>query len=320
MKLSTSLPALLLAAITAGTTHADVIVSNFTSSAGTGTAFGNGSTTQYKAFGFTMGAADYTLSEVLLSLDSTAPMPTPVVEIWSDAGGTPGASLFTLDNPIAPIAGPSDYSFTAGTPFALAAGTSYWLYVQPDPVNADAFSWDGTNPALLPNGPGATAINYEFNGGVSSFLNRLEIRGDSIGTNFCMANLNSTGSAAEISAIGSSLASANDVTLQVSELPGFAFGFFIVSQMQGFVPNPGGSSGNLCLAGSIGRYVGPGQIQQSDAQGTFSLTIDLSSVPQPLGSSSVQPGDVWNFQAWYRDTAAGQPTSNFTNGLEVSFQ
>ncbi len=36
-----------------------------------------------------------------------------------------------------------------------------------------------------------------------------------------------------------------------------------VSTVGGFVASPNGSQGNLCLAGSIGRYVGAGQIQNS---------------------------------------------------------
>ena len=83
---------------------------------------------------------------------------------------------------------------------------------------------------------------------------------------------------------------------------------------------PGGSMGNLCLAGSIGRYVGPGQIQQADATGNISLALDLTQVPQPTGFVSVGIGDTWNFQAWYRDAVGGSATSNFTDGLSVTFQ
>jgi hypothetical protein len=30
-------------------------------------------------------------------------------------------------------------------------------------------------------------------------------------------------------------------------------------------------------------------------------------------------GDTWHFQAWFRDTAAAAGSSNFTNGLSVTF-
>ena len=111
----------------------------------------------------------------------------------------------------------------------------------------------------------------------------------------------------------------NSLTLEAAGLPVGAFGFFITSTLQGFVINPGASDGNLCLEGSIGRYVGPGQIQQADTNGNFSLQVDLTNTPQPGGTVSIQAGETWNFQAWHRDANAMGTTSNFTNGLEVSF-
>ncbi|MFT6107910.1 MAG: hypothetical protein ACJA2W_000819 [Planctomycetota bacterium] len=78
-----------------------------------------------------------------------------------------------------------------------------------------------------------------------------------IGTSYCMANASSTGSASDLAAVGSPFVSAGNVTLTASGLPTNSFGFFIVSDMTGFVMIPGGSTGNLCLGGSVGRYVGP---------------------------------------------------------------
>lgn len=143
--------------------------------------------------------------------------------------------------------------------------------------------------------------------------------GTTLGTAYCMANANSSGMAASISADGSNLVVDNDVTLIAEELPTFAFGFFLASRTQGFVANPAGSAGNLCLAGAVGRYVGPGQIKNSGAGGAFSLTVDLNSIPTPTGLVSVVAGDTWNFQTWYRDGVMGTPTSNFTNALEIAF-
>ncbi|MFT5732347.1 MAG: hypothetical protein ACJA2W_003241 [Planctomycetota bacterium] len=143
--------------------------------------------------------------------------------------------------------------------------------------------------------------------------------GVTLGTNYCMPVLNSTGLAGSISAIGSDIVADNNVTLGGEQLPVNAFAFFIASQTQGFVMNPGGSSGNLCAVGNVGRYVGSGQIQQANAGGTISLPIDLTQVPQPMGFVSVSAGETWNFQAWYRDSSPTGPTSNFTDGLEITF-
>jgi hypothetical protein len=112
----------------------------------------------------------------------------------------------------------------------------------------------------------------------------------------------------------------NDVSLAASSLPLNAFGFFLTSRTQGFVANPGGSQGNLCLSGSIGRYVGPGQIQNSGALGRIALSIDLNAQPTPLGPIAVVAGDTWNFTAWYRDSVGGVAVSNFADGLELNFQ
>ncbi len=149
----------------------------------------------------------------------------------------------------------------------------------------------------------------------------MDLGGGGIGTNYCMANVNSTGVAATMSASGSTAVADNDVTLGASGLPLNVFGFMVTSLDQGFIPNAGGSSGNLCVTNSIGRFVTPGQVQNSGPTGTFSLAIDLTMIPQPLGTVSVMAGESWNFQGWYRDTdMGGNPTSNFTDGIEIDFQ
>ena len=140
------------------------------------------------------------------------------------------------------------------------------------------------------------------------------------GTNYCSANTNSEGTEGRMSASGSLSASSNDVTLTASAIARLSFGLFLVSRTENFVMNPGNSEGNLCLGGTLGRYVGPGQVQNSGTTAEINLQIDLTMIPQPLGAEPVLPGDTWSFQLWHRDTAAsGQPTSNFTDGLRLTF-
>jgi hypothetical protein len=141
-----------------------------------------------------------------------------------------------------------------------------------------------------------------------------------IGMNYCTANQNSTGATGRIDAFGSRTVSNDDVTLVASSLPTNAFLFFLTSRTQGFVQNPGGSAGNLCLGGSIGRYVGPGQVQNTGAVGEASLVLNLNQMPQPGGLVMAMPGDSWNFQAWHRDVVGGNVVSNFTDGTTVVFQ
>jgi len=141
-----------------------------------------------------------------------------------------------------------------------------------------------------------------------------------IGSAYCgPAVPNSTGASSVIAATGLTLASNNDVTLNAASLPNNAFGYFLTSRTQGLVQNPGGSMGNLCLSGSIGRYVGPGQIKNSGTTGAFSLQIDLTQTPTPTGFVSVAAGETWNFTTWHRDAVGGAATSNFTNGVSILF-
>jgi len=141
-----------------------------------------------------------------------------------------------------------------------------------------------------------------------------------IGAAFCApANPNSTGVPGSIGAYGSPVRADNAVTLLASSLPSNAFGYFLTSRDQGFVMNPAGSLGNLCLGGAIGRYVGPGQVQNSGTARIFQLEIDLSIHPQPTGLVDVAAGETWHFQCWYRDSVGGQAVSNFTDGLTLAF-
>ena len=96
-------------------------------------------------------------------------------------------------------------------------------------------------------------------------------------------------------------ASDNDVLLQTRDLPTNSFGFYNTSMGFRVVNNPGGSNGDLCIAGApTGRYVGPGRIQNSGLTGEFQLALDLNSMPQPTGTVAVAPGETWFFQARLR--------------------
>ena len=80
------------------------------------------------------------------------------------------------------------------------------------------------------------------------------------------------------------------------------------------------TQGALCLGGSIGRYVGAGQIQNSGAAGAFQLALNLTQTPTPNGLVAITQGQTWNFQSWFRDTSMGAATSNFTDAVRVLFQ
>lgn len=136
-----------------------------------------------------------------------------------------------------------------------------------------------------------------------------------LGTNYCTPAVpNSSGVPAQITGFGSDVVTDNDFHLLASDVPINKFGYFLGSASQGFIQSPPGSVGNLCLSGQIGRFAK--LIQNSGAEGAFSIQVDLTLLPPPL-NTPVLPGSTWNFQAWYRDVGN---VSNFTDGVEVLFQ
>lgn len=137
-----------------------------------------------------------------------------------------------------------------------------------------------------------------------------------IGTAICSPAVpNSTGVPAMLTAEGSLEVAENDVRFTVQGLPVQSNGIFVTSAMLGFVVAPGGSDGNLCIASPfIGRYLG--SVLQADVNGTVSLAIDLASVPLPVGTVGVMPGETRYWQYWYRDGAS----SNFSDAIELVFE
>ncbi|MEM1452748.1 MAG: choice-of-anchor B family protein [Planctomycetota bacterium] len=141
--------------------------------------------------------------------------------------------------------------------------------------------------------------------------------GDGIGTVYCDGVANSTGGVATIIGSGSAIIAQNNLSLTAVDLPFSTTGYMIVSRDEAFVPNPGGSQGNLCVGGATGRYLG--QVGNSGFFGSFTTTIDVLAIPQSSGAVAALPGETFRFQVWYRD-ANPTVTSNFTRGYAVTFQ
>ena len=223
---------------------------------------------------------------------------------------------------------PSPPASIAGSP------ANIWTTVEIDVDNVAgiiSFSFDGT---LTFQGNFGGTFNDHVSIGLADIFtsiagtanvfmvcDNLEVKESALtlGTAYCPAVVNSSGNAAVITAAGSGVVANNNVTLTASDMPLNAFGFFLTSQTQGLVMNPGGSQGNLCLSGGVGRYVGAGQITGSGSTGEISLVLDLNAHPTPTGLSMVLAGETWNFQAWFRDAVGMLQTSNFTNGVEIPF-
>ncbi|QDV05055.1 hypothetical protein Poly30_05500 [Planctomycetes bacterium Poly30] len=206
------------------------------------------------------------------------------------------------------------------TPLTFDAHTRYFVsIVGRTPIAWATWGWAATSAGVNGTFWWVRGAHMYFHLGESRAVSLSTGDGWREGVSYCTAELNSTGRKAAVAAFGSRTVAQNDLMLTANNMPTSAFGFFLASQNQGFVAQPSGSQGNLCLGGAIGRYVGPGQILDSGAGGQFALTLDLNQMPTPTGLVSAMAGQTWNFQSWFRDSVAGQATSNFTDAVSLSF-
>lgn len=136
------------------------------------------------------------------------------------------------------------------------------------------------------------------------------------GSTGCAAQPNSTGSFALTRAIGSPDRATNELVLLTTGMPLNSVGYYLGSQTPDLVPAAGGSQGDLCLGGSVGRFSRSGEVQEARGSGRIHLQLDLADLPSPTGSVSAMAGETWYFQAWYRDLNP-TPTSNFSSSTSI---
>lgn len=134
-------------------------------------------------------------------------------------------------------------------------------------------------------------------------LERLDARG--VHDAGCSAAPHGGGRAARLLVGGSDLRSADAVLLDARDLPPAAFGIFVCARA-GRAPGPGG----LCLSGTIGRFVAPGEVWSADGGGRALLRIGLDRLPLGPGGVSASVGETWHFQGWFRDGASSAFTGS----------
>ncbi len=156
----------------------------------------------------------------------------------------------------------------------------------------------------------------------------------SVGTPFCdpMDPNSTTMSTALIGTLGTGVESG--LRLEASNGVPSEFGYFLIGTG---VDDPGIviSNGRLCLAvtggNQFGRYnfgTTTNSIGAFDAAGDFQNLVGTATsnggygydvaTSNPLGGT-IMSGSTWHFQLWHRDTPAGAGSSNFSNGLSVTF-
>jgi hypothetical protein len=142
-----------------------------------------------------------------------------------------------------------------------------------------------------------------------------------VGSVICAGVANSTGEGARLVALGSEVLASNDLSLRAMDLPAGAACVFMFSRMPGLVLQPGGSQGQLCLGGSVGRFLGQGEVGPSTEGGLAALDVDLTLLPGGGVAGRPGPGDTLYFQAWYRDRHPGTAaTNNLTSCVAVTLR
>jgi len=128
--------------------------------------------------------------------------------------------------------------------------------------------------------------------------------------NYCDLVPTSQTAGGRIVATGSGSLALDNVSLTAVDLPTGQFGYFLMSEVEALILNPGGSEGNLCIGSPLVRLLPP--VLNSGPGGSFSYDLELSNVPQV---GSIAAGETWHFQSWFRDGQA----SNFPDGVRITF-
>lgn len=253
--------------------------------------------------------------------------------VFNNGPNRPGGDYSSADEIVAPLNASGTYDLLANTAFGPASAVSSSFHPNPmsfySPTtsgcdrlaNGNTMMVEGDSGFFIEIDPAGQLVwSWQNNLGNSArtFKSRRHAGGVT-GIAYCDPGVaNSTGSAATLRAVGSTIAAQDSLSLWAEGLPLSEFGFFLNGTGNAVTPMPGGSAGNLCLSQSLGRHNRLHEIFFSGSTGTGSLALDLNDLPTPGGPVSVLAGQTWYFQCWYRDTPAA--TSNFTNGVEVTFQ
>jgi hypothetical protein len=128
---------------------------------------------------------------------------------------------------------------------------------------------------------------------------------------FCAAAPNSSSaSGATLGSHGSTLVSNNDLQLLAFSVPPDKTCLFFYGPIQ-ISPVPFGN-GFRCIGNPLIRLPST----QSNFVGDAAYSLDLTALP---ANGRIGAGQVWNFQLWYRDPAAGGANFNASDGLSLTF-
>ena len=304
-------------------------VTDFCQSTGAAVSLGTGSDvvidTQWV---MDLAGDDWTIA---LWLDRTASSSTSVQYVFGDPtslslrgflGGVAGADGFMLRGgglPDVLIPGGGDTSqavHVAWTHDGLAGEVRGYLGGQlaATTVLGSPLSLSGTNPFAvmqqLPGNPvdlGVIVDDFRIYRRSLQATELAALATCGSNNNYCTAIVNSLGQPATISAQGSLSVSAQSLTLVAAPVPNQP-GLFYYGPDQ--VQFPFGN-GFRCVGGTVFRLPVTSALNQ-----VLAHDVDFTVWPASL----IAAGEVWNFQGWYRDPAAGGAAFNLSDGIELTFQ
>ena len=127
--------------------------------------------------------------------------------------------------------------------------------------------------------------------------------------------VNITGIGGRLRSTGSSSVASDDLRLEATQLPTQTFGILFMGSATVSATPMG--AGLRCAGGALFRYAanstGPGGAY-TEGPGIVVATQAFG----PLGT--IDAGETWVFQYWYRDVAGACATSNVSNALAITFQ
>jgi len=168
--------------------------------------------------------------------------------------------------------------------------------------------WDGQSEFSFIALQALLVRSYQTNGDV--YFDSFVVSDVPLGDTFCIAAPNSLQEQAIISATGTRLVAAEELTLVAEPVPDQP-GLFFYSASEQTLPF---GNGFLC-AGGGGAPIH--RLPVAFAQGNrLAHDVDFS-LPSAAG---IVPAALLHFQAWYRDPDSGGAGFNLSNGLRITFE
>ena len=237
-----------------------------------------------------------------------------LISLWlADDNGTPtdfgdDCFVFTVSNQHMPQPGAGWVSFEIDVPFDSTVLPNDWQLGWNCVGNQDAI-WNSIVQGVDYVGFFLGDPTLFYSGNLWDVgIDNVRILGG-LGDRFCPPTPNSSGGAALIQGTGSASIAANDLGLAAAPLPKNKSGLFFYgpNQIQIVFGN-----GFRCVGGALHRL----PVLNSGPSGELVFPVDYGSLP---AGGQIVAGATWNFQAWFRDPAAGGAFFDTSDAISILF-